>query len=537
MRNRLYARPFRVLSAVTLTVVMGVCPPALSQDEPAAPGDEATGFVDGLYSKRIEAVQRTRPTDDDTALMTEMLDIAPTLPKTPDARSVLYVRVIDMASRVNAGYDLALRSLELLQKHNPSHPSAGPDARLNLYGSWYRAADRDARKSVAEVYFDHLLVAAESAMQAGDVDTAKQWYNEAGTVHRVNRLERNFDLREKLGQVRALERMQEEIARLQAAATAKAITPDQARRLVVLLALERDRYEEAKSYASLVQNAEFAKGLEAAAAIGGKAATADPGDHPPGHWFEAGTWYAALIDEPGLSEPVVKQTMELAILGLRVYVETTTKDTIEKARAAILLRQLDERYTTAYGPKFDEKDVIRLLDPGKHMIYTDNSKLFEVKDKQLHVKEKMIVHLPVKATGSYQLTLKVKPLKHRTDGLLVWLPVHGRIIRMGVDVADSHISRFDGFKSEGQFDESNGAIRLERDKVMTVQVSVKPLPDRRVAIQVSVDGKAVWNYEDTVDKFETPGYGLPPDTSSFSISMKTDAVFEEILFTSITEKK
>lgn len=534
MQNRPVTRRFGWVGVAAIAAASLLPGGSRAQDADKPADDEAARFVESLYSNRINTVQRTRTSEDDLALMKEMLDIAPTLPEEPDARSALFVRVAGMAERARDGYDLALLALERLAAHNRRHPSAGAAGRLEVYAQWYRGVDRDERKAVAEKYFDELIVAADEALGRGEHTQAKRWYNEAGSVHRVNRLEQEFDLRDKLAQTREVERMQQEVEQLQAAAKGGKMTAEQARRLIVLLALEQGQFEGTDSFAVFMDDPTFAEGLRSAIALGGYDVNDDIADHPPAHSLAAGNWYAGLVDEPGLSDSATRKTMEMARLTLRVFVETTQQETLEKARAAILLRQLDERYVEAYGPKIDESDVIRLLDPDKHLIY---GKRFGVKDGELSVSAKSIIHLPVKVKGTYELSLKVRPDKHRVDGLLLVMPIHGKSVRMLIDRSEGHLSRFDGFGAEGNFDESAGQIRLLRDETMSIAVRVDPKPGERAAIRVVINKNKVWEWEGSIEKLDTPSYGLPPDRDTFSLSIWTDAFYESIKLKRIEEKK
>ena len=136
----------RLLLLASLTTALCFCPLASHQ----AAADEAGDFVQSLFGSRIEKVQQTRTPDDDLALMAEMLDVAPSLPQEPDARSAVYARIIGMTQKPLAGYDLAEQAMDRLAQDKPDHPLAGPEAKLTLYKDWYRNARRDNRRSVAE---------------------------------------------------------------------------------------------------------------------------------------------------------------------------------------------------------------------------------------------------------------------------------------------------------------------------------------------------------------------------------------------------
>ncbi len=504
-------KPFRVLSAALLSGALLGMPDAVSAQDADEPGpDEGRAFVESLYGKRIEAVQRTRDDEDDLELMAEMLEIAPTLPDEPDAKTALYVRLAGMVDRSRAGHELALRALDALAEHNPGHPEAGPGRRLKVYASWYRAVDAGQRKQVAGVYFDELVAAAESAINSGDLVNAKRWFNEAGSVQRVNRLERAFNLRDKLGEVRAFERMHEELRELEAAAEANAISPAKARRLVVLLVLEMARPEQARLYAVFLKDAGFAQGLEAAASVGG-AEVDDPGDHPPGHWAKAGNWYADLIDEPGLSEPAKERALVSARLMLARYVATTSKEDIEKARAVIRLRQLDELFEQQYAVKGDETDLLKLLDPKKHVI---DGKPFTFRKGELLLPSQTILHLPQVGGEHYEVSMTVEADGRERDALIIWLPVVDRSARLIVDGGKHRKSKVDGLL---YIDGSERSMRLDAGVPAGIRVQVKIFSKDQAAIRVWVNDQQTWQWRGSIDKLTDAPYGKPPDIRHFAI--------------------
>lgn len=516
------ARPI-LLCVLLLVAAMQLVWLAQAQAQTGAGKDEASKFVESLYGKKIEAAIRSRDTEDNIKLMTEMLEIAPTLPAEPDVKSVLYVRIVSMSQKSRVGHEQALQALDALAEHKPGHPLAGPTARLNVYEAWYRISDRRERKVVAQTYFDQLVVFAEQALTEKDADAAKDLYSKASSIQRVNRLESDVDIRQKLIEVRALDRRQDEVKELKAVADAGNLTPRQAKRLVVILAIEMAQIDEAKAYARLVEDQAFAKGLLAAAAASVEDGAGQSG-LTPGHYYEAGHWYAAQIDEPDLSEAGVQQALRLARQYLGTYIETTSQQSVDKARTVILLRQLDERFA-----QVDESDtggrsqnVIRLLNPDKHLI---KGNAFKVADGKVEVAHNTIMHLPVKAEGAYSISLKVTPLEARRDGLVVWMPVHGRTVRVFFDRGKNRASWFDGVQNL----EVDGAkIRVERDKEMVVRIDVVPKEEGIVSLAVQVDDLPAWSWEGDSGELSVPKYGMPPHPQSFSVFMATKAVFSEI---------
>lgn len=502
---------------VLLTATVGLCGPAawgLIQDgAPTSAEQQAKGFVDDLYAQRISAVQRTRDSEDDLALMAEMLDIAPTLPSDPvDAQAALYVRITEMTDRSRAGYDIAIKALDALAKYKPGHPSANAPARLELYAAWYRSVDREGRAAVAENYFDELVAAADAALGRGDHVSAKRWYSEAGSVLRVTKIERAFDLRAKLVQVRAIEQIEKDIKQLQDAAAREALRPAQAKRLVVLLAAELDRMDEAGTYAVFVDDKDFVKGLRSAIALGGRdLVTVVSSDHPPGHWFQAGNWYAQLADEPGLSERATKQAMELAMIALNRYIDTTTQDDIDKARAVILLRQLDERYTKAFGPEVDESDLLKMLDPTKHTI---GGAPFTVRDNKLILPPRSILHLPTEGGDHYKLTLAVEGDGSKLDALVVWVPVAGRSVRVFVDGGAHRQAMVEGLQRVAG---SEKTMRLDPGNPAKVSIEVQTFKGGEAAIRLAFNGTKTWQWRGKASKLTDPPYGKPPEIKHFSV--------------------
>lgn len=515
------ARPI-LLCVLLLVAAMQLVWLAQAQAQTGAGKDEASKFVESLYGKKIEAAIRSRDTEDNIKLMTEMLEIAPTLPAEPDVKSVLYVRIVSMSQKSRVGHEQALQALDALAEHKPGHPLAGPTARLNVYEAWYRISDRRERKVVAQTYFDQLVVFAEQALTEKDADAAKDLYSKASSIQRVNRLESDVDIRQKLIEVRALDRRQDEVKELKAVADAGNLTPRQAKRLVVILAIEMAQIDEAKAYARLVEDQAFAKGLLAAAAVSVEDGGGQSG-LTPGHYYEAGHWYAAQIDEPDLSEAGVQQALRLARQYLGTYIETTSQQSVDKARTVILLRQLDERFAKASGSGSGAGlDVIKLLDPDKHLL---RGKSFKVADGKVEVADNTIMHLPVKAKGAYSISIKVTPLEARSNGMVVWMPVHGRTVKALFDRGEERVSRFYDFANL----EVDGAkIRFDRDKEMSVRINVEPKEDGIVSLNIQVDDLPAWSWEGNSAEPSEPKYGMPPNPQSFSLMMGTKAVFSEI---------
>ncbi|MFN3167560.1 MAG: hypothetical protein ACE37H_10900 [Phycisphaeraceae bacterium] len=489
----------------------------------AAEDKEAKAFVDSLYAKRIETVQRTRDSDDDVALMREMLDIAPTLPKQPDARSVLYARVGEMAKQARAGFGVAFEALEALEKHNPRHPACGDEAKLDLYQAWYRGVDRDEREPVAAQYFEKLVAAADAALERGDHAQAKRWYSEAGSVHRVARLDGEFDLRAKLVETRAVERLQQEIDQLQSAVR-DGLSPEQARRLVVLLALEMNQYERAASYAPLVKDDGFMKGLQSATALGGRAmAQQEDGEHPPSYWYMAGHWYAQMADEPNLTEKASERALSLARLALHRYVDSTAQDNIEKARAAILVRQLDERYAEKYGEKqADPRDIMRLLDPGKHMI---SGKPFTVEAGKIVLPAMSILSVPVEGGDQYAFTIKAEADGAKEIAMWVWLPIGDRNTLLWIDGGDTRYSRVEGLAG---IKDSEKTMTMNLGKPVEYRIEVKQVKGDKTQMRIQVDGKEVWAWRDATSRLGDATFGDLPNKKHFAVRGGAGLVIEKI---------
>lgn len=525
--------PFRVLTAAGLAAGLGFSPSIRAQaPAPANTADtaEADAFIDSLYGKRIETVQRTRETEDDRALMSEMLDIAATLPSKPDARSALYARLVDITKRSRTGYDLALKGLAALAKHNPGHPLAGVQGRLDLYEAWYRGAERGERDTVAGAYFDELVGAADAALGIGDTASAKRWYTDAASVQRVARLERDFDIRDKLTALRVIEQIESDVQRLQDAARAGTIKPADARRLVVLLVLELGRVKDAGDFTALAADPEFDKGLRAVLAIGPKDLMDPQGEHAPGTWYLAGQWFASLVDEPGLSEGATKRTIEIARTALRQFIEKTPQEGIEKARAAIQLRQLDERYAQAFGPEVDERDVLRLLDPKKHTLA---GQPFTAVEGKLVVPPRTIIQLPVDGGDYYALTIKVEADGRKEDALVVWLPVGGKHVRFFVDGSKHHRANVEGLPAiEGSEDK----MRLEPGKPAEIRIKARTLGEDRALFVVDFNGQQMWAWTGKTEDFTKPKYGEPSEAGQFSIMGAAGMKIEKIQLERFEEK-
>jgi len=512
----------RALVATALALVALVPAVETRAQDDAGEDQEARTFVDSLYAKRIQTVQRTRDTDDDLALMKEMLDIAPTLPAEPDARSVLYARIADLAIEAHAGFDVAFEALESLERHNPEHPAISTASRLDLYQAWYRGADRDERDAAALRYFEALVTAADATLERGDHAQAKRWYAEAGSVHRVARLDVEFDLRQKLVETRAVERIQQEIEQLKQGAR-NGLAPPRARRLVVLLALETGDYEQAATYASFIDDAGFVKGLKAAAALGGnRLSTRDDGEFPPSSAYLAGQWYAQLADEPALSDAAAERALRLARIALHRYIDSTVQESIEKARAAILVRQLDERYKETYGSTAASAiNVVEQLDPERHKL---SGAGFEVRDGKLYTKNKTIIHLPVEGLDWYALTMEVQFDADRDNGMQLWFPIGDRSARLYADYSDKRTTWFQGL---AHLKAPDKPLRFNKETPVVIRLEVRALPDDQAAIGLDFEGRRVWEWKGNMAGLDEPSLP-PPNAKTFAVRMETDAVFNRI---------
>ena len=508
--NYVPTKRFNWLAVPLLIVFILISFPAFAADPDAE--KQAISFVESLYGERISKVQRTRDHDDDVALMGEMLEIAPTLPETPDARSALYVRVVEMAKRSRTGYDKALKALDFLAEHNPGHSSSDQRARLDLYSAWYRVVDQGGRAAVGEDYFQELLVAADTAMGHGELAQARRWYNEAGSVQRVTRVAQDIDLRERLTNLRAVEQMVRESEQLIKTANRGELRPEQARRLVLILALEQGGVQDAVAYGKAVGDKDFQQGLLAAAAFALASTDEQNSDALVRHAYHAGVWYAAMAEEENLSASGKRRAIESARKALRHYLSHTELNNVEKARSTIMLRQLDEQYAEAYGPKVDENDLLAALDPEKHMI---GGRPFKVKDGKVVLEESAILRIPAEGGDHYVLDVVAEGDGRSKNGLMIWLPVHGQTARLIVDGSTHHRTLVEGLSA---IENSEEKMMVLPGKPIELRIEVRQLKDDQVSFRLWHSGEQVWAWRGGVDELTPPKYGAPPNKKHFAIA-------------------
>lgn len=520
------------LLILTAGLLFALCHAPLSKAYSVAPTDDAQAkvFVDSLYGDRIRKAQRTREEDDDLELMSEMLDIVSTLPKQPDARTALYLRIVEMANTSKVGYEKALDALCELSEHNPKHPSSGAQAKLDVYSSWYRAGGRNSRVAVGADYFEALLSAADDALVRGDLINAKRWYNDAGSVQRVARIAQDVDLRERLVVLRGAEKRAREAGRLMELAKADELRPEQARRLIVILALEQGNIAAAEPYGQAVADQNYLKGLQSAAAFGQTSGAEQTSETRVERAYYAGLWYAERSKEPDLSDRGKRDALELGREALRYHVSETQKNNVEKARATILLRQLDEQYAEAYGSKVSENNVLASLDPEKHMI---SGRPFTVVDGKVVLVDLAVLHLPIDGGAHYALDVVAEGDGRAKNGLMIWLPVGGKTVRLIVDGSTSHRTVVEGLKP---IKDSAEKMLVLPGKPIQLRVEVRQLKDGQAALRLWHNGEQVWSWTGSVEEFAPPKYGTPPNENHFAIAGAEGLIIQSVVLNRYNEK-
>ena len=133
--------------------------------------DQAEKLFESLYGKRIAAVRRTTTTQDDLALVKQMLEAVTIVKAEPDMVSLLCERACDLAVSAR-DCELAITAIETLRKHCPRLQPFCDRKTLAVYERLYLRSGRQAKRSIAMKLVPRYLAQSARHADAGDHSAA-----------------------------------------------------------------------------------------------------------------------------------------------------------------------------------------------------------------------------------------------------------------------------------------------------------------------------------------------------------------------------
>ncbi len=367
--------------------------------------------VQELFGKEIKRVQATRETSDDVTLALEMLKSAQLEGLEDKTKLSIIKALIPLAAKDPAGFSVAEDGLILLDQFEDVDDITRGELHILQSEPRYEKSGNEKKAETARAYFDDLMDLAIAYKRDADPAKAQTILRQAAMPARhagddaVKELGSTF---KRLGPLVATQR------KVQALEIRFAQFPDNAKladELCKFYVLEFNAPHKALHAAKVSEDENFSKYIPLAAK--------KIHELEPQQMMELGEWYESLAED-------VREDLKVSLLGqARDYYDTyLMKDEEENAttiKVNLALKRVNEKLSNleTFGR---ESTTIKTIDLypilsnklqyflANHHVHTDwkidqRMILARVGNQDSHTGQ--VLNLPIKATGDYQLDLKM----------------------------------------------------------------------------------------------------------------------------------
>lgn len=475
----------------------------LSQAVHAEPRAEDFSSFKQLFGEKIEAVQRTRGTDDDAELLEEMKESAASIPDSPEVQRLIYRSMIDVAT-ASRHYVLAVSAIDLLKDRFPADPAADEDQAIALLEKGYRSSRRDDRKSVGEAYLARLLKRTDALALEGRLDTAAAEYRRARLIARDIDSPSFDSIQKSIDRIDRRARTESKIEDLKAVLAKDPGNAAVAEELTLLMMIDKNSPAQAVGYVEATRNA----GLIAVVRLAAEDAAALEADES----LRVAEWYIRQSQAGSHDDAVLHSLLSAAVAYCDLTLEQYTQRDAKRLRIAELrsdaakqLAGLDSPGETA-GAAAQWVDLLKRYDPQRHSLGDG----VEFSDGKLSSKESDFI-LEVSPDAGYDLKMRFTFVEGK-DGLNFSLPI-GKS-HFSLSYSRSKHTRIN-LKGAGAIDTKKYMLRPGQQAELLIRL--RRVGNRRAAVQLALNGTVIIDWKGEATKLESNADFQTPDQFGRSV--------------------
>lgn len=313
----------------TLALLTLMAPVDVRADEPN-PADAA---IQELFGERLAATARTSSAADDVKLFDEILKTTAAIKDEPAVYEAACHMAIERLGKKPGGYDTAVRAINALMKMHPKKWEHYIGELITVREHQTRFGNRKDRASAAAAHVAALLQLTATKFD-DDSEAALTHLREAQQIAKRFRLDVAKGINEILESLAHIEREMREIERLKDRLKANPDDTATAKKLVLILMLERNDPDEARKYAFLLNDEAFVDSL--------KLSTRPLDDVDKESAAELSAWFEQISDEPATTPKQKKAALVRAITYGERYLTLHKKKDLDRVKAEIRIRKLKQ---------------------------------------------------------------------------------------------------------------------------------------------------------------------------------------------------
>ena len=354
--------------------------------------------LETLFGDEIRRAARTPGLRDDAELAAMFLKAGEMLADQGNLKLLLYEKAAEFGSKDAAGYEAAMKAVNLLVKTAPDRKADWEARRLDICRTRYMRARGTARAAAAKTYLDQLVSLGDIKSAAGQATEAVALYRQAMSLAGSYRSERKGEIAGKVKsageQVVAEQRCNLLKARLDKDPSNASVREQ----LVMLELLELDSPARAAKLLNDDVDEYLRRYVPMAAGPIDKTAEAA--------CLELGKWYTQFIDKGGTA--LAKgNALVRAYRYYRQFLKVHEGKDVKRLAADLAMKRLKER-AKKMGVKLPGGlgqpkwvDVLKLVDPAKHAV--DGRWIRRGAELACVASGRGLIATPASAAGGYDL--------------------------------------------------------------------------------------------------------------------------------------
>jgi formylglycine-generating enzyme required for sulfatase activity len=295
--------------------------------------DEAADTFNKLYGEDLKRVAATPSPADDVALAKQMLEDAKKVGDQPAFLALLCEKAYELAAKDASGYPTAAAAMDLLAGKVPEKKAECLQMNAALYQKQYATARGEAKTKAGENVITALSAIAEAQAAAGDADAAGLTLRQAITVATVIKSENKAALQDRLENLASRQKIEKQIAAIQAKLDANPKDEPSRKELVRLYLVEMDNPAEAAKFLDETRDEVTRKYVVAAAK--------PIEDAPEVACMELGDWYKGLADQTAV--PASKGAMLRRAQGYyQRFLQLHMATDLSRTAATLTLKRIED---------------------------------------------------------------------------------------------------------------------------------------------------------------------------------------------------
>lgn len=307
--------------------------------------DEAAKVFESLFGEKMKKVQATPQSDDDLALVRDLLNTVATVKTETALVNVICTKAFELASRRPTGFYLASEALGLLYKNVPERRRFALEQGIAVGKKLYARGSAAERKHGSRALVSNMQLLAELQDDAGEHKACLVTLREAKQYAFAAKLDNAEEVSREYEQSQARYKLTLRRSKLQEDLLRDANNTTAAKELAMMYMVDFNRPAEALKYVGRADDAKLASLF--------KAANKSRGEQTGEEMLAVADWYRAKINQRVGNVRLLM--IQRAVDGYMSYLERFKKPGLRRVQAELSMKEIKKELTPRELAYFSNK--------------------------------------------------------------------------------------------------------------------------------------------------------------------------------------